>query len=373
MSRRAATAVAIVMVLASGAAHAARSTHAIDQGEVSTAAESGRTISIDLPGHGPVTLQVYEHSLWTEDARFTVTGPDGMRDVPRPAVRTFAGTVDGDPGGIVRLTTTEAGVTGFVATRGEWFWIEPDGSIHRDTDAVLNFDGDVQQVPASHSTTEVSAFGAGNCRVQPCGELTALVVLDGDVSFTNLAADCFGRQMAVLNNVDGIYRASATRIKLMVSQQNCRTAPDLGTTSTSAEVLIENLRAAWTIQGKDRSLVFLFVGYDMPAGIVGMAYRPGVCGRLEPENLEPVPQRCDYGYGLGQMVGSVGTADLKTKVMAHEIGHNFGAVHDDTGCGGSGSLMCPALQSGGPKTFSGTSAGQIRAHAESTIGYIARV
>jgi hypothetical protein len=73
------------------------------------------------------------------------------------------------------------------------------------------------------------------------------------------------------------------------------------------------------------------------------------------------------------MVGTMGTLDRQAKVTAHEIGHNFNAAHDDTGCNGSGRLMCPSIQATGSLEFSAFSANQIRSHAENTIGYLAEL
>ncbi|HEX9696798.1 MAG TPA: M12 family metallo-peptidase [Actinomycetota bacterium] len=365
-----------------GPVRSATALHPGTSAAVAAAAATGEPARVSVPGLGVVSLILRDNPLRAPGARATLTGADGIaRDVLVPQARTLAGVVAGDPSSVVRLTLTSSGIGGFVATAGRRVWIEPDpidprrSIAHPDTAGEVEYGDDAIEVPhgaaVSHSG-QVNALGVGSCSIESCGVLTAHVILDGDVHYRNLAADCFGRQMTVLNAVDGIYAASTTRIRLFVTQQNCRTTSDLGSTSTNAVTLLGNLRTAWTTEGANRSLVYLFSGYDLPGPAVGVGYTPGVCERIDPD-VAIVPQRCSYGYSLGQMVGTMGTLDRQAKVTAHEIGHNFNAAHDDAGCNGSGRLMCSAIQGTGPLEFSAFSANQIRSHAENTIGYLAEL
>lgn len=351
-------------------------------GPLAAAATSGAPLTVSVPRMGAVPLTLRHNRLRGPGTPTTMTGADGVaRPVAAAPVLTLAGHVTGDASSVVRLTVAASGISGFVSAGGERVWIQPDPADPRRTVAApdsgeIEFGDDAVEVPVAASAAashpaQVNVQGIGSCAVS-CGTLTAHVILDGDMHYTALGADCFGRQLAVLNAVDGIYAATATKIKLSVAQQNCRTAPDLGPVTTEPVPLLMNLRTAWSSTGVNRSLVYLFTGYDLPTSVVGVGYTPGVCGRIDPDPAV-IAQRCTYGYSLGQMVGTMAAFDKQVKVTAHEIGHNFNASHDDAGCAGSGRLMCSAIQPTGPLEFSAFSANQIRSHAEETIGYLASV
>lgn len=339
---------------------------------IESAADRAAPLSTTIPGLGGVTLLLHDNDIAAPGIRYTVDG----RDVVAPSIRTLAGRVVGAAESDVRLTLTRAGLGGYVAAHGKRIWLEPHPSdpskvvAYPGSGSTIDFGDDGVAIPTRANAThsgQVNFLGVGSCVINSCGELTAHVILDADAAFNNLGADCFGRQMTVLNAVDGIYRATATRIRLSVVQQNCRTS-SFGT--AGAVPMLEALRAAWSGTGTDRSLVFLLTGVDLTGTTVGVAYIGGVCGRIDP-SPPLVAQRCSYGYGLGQNVGSVASLDLRVKVAAHEIGHTFNAEHDDAGCNGSGRLMCSSIQGSGPQAFSTSSANQIRSHAEETIGYLA--
>lgn len=371
----------LVMSLGSVAGHASPRPVELglgSAGALTKAVERAAPLRVSVPGLGTLALVLRDNPIVAPGARTTVTDPAGrFLDVRRSTSRTLAGSVTGDPSSIVRLTIAEGGIGGFIATEGRRMWINPhpkDSSrtiARPDTPGAIAFGDDAIEPaagPDNHGG-QVNVLGLGSCTVRTCSTLTAHVILDGDLAYKNLAADCFGRQLTVLNAVDGIFSAAATKIRLSVVQQNCRSSADLGSPSTPSATLLDNLRRAWTGTGASRSLVYLFTGNDLPDS-AGVAYTPGVCGRIDPA-VAQVAQRCSFGYSLGQMVGGVGTFDRQVKVTAHEIGHNFNAAHDNNGCAGAGQLMCSSIQPSGPQTFSSFSAGQIRSHAEETIGYIA--
>lgn len=372
----------------------------LDPRDLAAAALTGEPVVVTLPGLGRVALRLRPNPLARPGAATTITDARGVARAAKPEwFLTLAGRVDGDEESVVRLTVTRGWVSGFVASRARVVeiapddWARPTRTVVRDPSAEpvesLPPARDlVVEAPAvaartmSHGPLEVNVLGVGNC-ARGCGELTALVLLDGDVFFRNIdPGTCVARQNAILNDVDGIYAMAATRIRLRVSQTNCRTSADLGPSGTDAGTYLDALRDAWRSTGSDRSLVFLSVGYSFPCSptscTIGIAYRSGVCARFEPDPPLPLAQRCSDGYSLGQMTGSISTAFLRAKLAAHEIGHNFSATHGNaSGCSssssGTGTIMCPTIQYSGPNTFSAANATEIRSHAESTIGYVARI
>jgi hypothetical protein len=72
-----------------------------------------------------------------------------------------------------------------------------------------------------------------------------------------------------------------------------------------------------------------------------------------------------FAYGLSEDLNAL---FLDQRLLAHEVGHNFNALHDDevsaalvAGCQvGTGEIMCSFLQPFGPATFSAISDNAVR-------------
>lgn len=117
-----------------------------------------------------------------------------------------------------------------------------------------------------------------------------------------------------LNNVDGIYSAQlGVEVQITSFNINDRTTDQLSA-STNPNTLVKSLATVRSRSSSQRArgLTHLFTGRDLDGTTVGIAYTDSLCSS-------------QWGVGLTQMGRSVGIDSL---ITAHEIGHNFGAVHD---------------------------------------------
>ncbi len=118
-----------------------------------------------------------------------------------------------------------------------------------------------------------------------------------------------------LNNIDGIYSSElgvqmqAPRIELL--DASSRTLSN----TTSADALLKELSRARDSSNelRSRGLTHLFTGRNLDGTTVGIAY---------------VDSLCDSKYGVGLTEVSTRGSWYESLIAAHEIGHNFGAVHD---------------------------------------------
>ncbi|MCV6605587.1 MAG: fibronectin type III domain-containing protein [Porticoccaceae bacterium] len=86
------------------------------------------------------------------------------------------------------------------------------------------------------------------------------------------------------------------------------------------------------------ALLHVVTGRNFEGGTAGIAFLDVVCSRFS-----------SNGVGTSQLLGfRGGNIPLTAVVVAHEIGHNFGASHDGEGndCPGSGFVMAPSVSSG---------------------------
>lgn len=120
-----------------------------------------------------------------------------------------------------------------------------------------------------------------------------------------------------LNNVDGIF-SSELGVEIQVPTLQIKdAATDPFSSTTVPNALLSELATLRrnTPELRARGLTHLFTGRNLDGDTVGIAYTDTLCAA--------------QGAGLTEVTGR--TAWLESLIAAHEIGHNFGAVHDGEG------------------------------------------
>ncbi len=157
-----------------------------------------------------------------------------------------------------------------------------------------------------------------------------------DPQFAQIQQNSFGTGteaavIARMNIVDGIY---SEQVGVQINLVQIRALAQNGTlTSTSASTLLNQFGNFTNSSSFDHpGVAHLFTGRDLNGSTVGIAFLSSLCNAR-------------FGIGVDQIRGG-GTAGAL--VVAHELGHNFGAPHDNQGgsaCASTGGnfIMNPSL------------------------------
>jgi hypothetical protein len=162
----------------------------------------------------------------------------------------------------------------------------------------LKTSGQLQKAADAALRIEISALGDAQFRAQFESE-----------------SDAIDQILLRLNNVDGIFAAElGIQVQVPTAVVYEADSDPLPTTTAATSLLrhLATLRAN-SPQLKARGLTHLFTGRDLDGTTVGIGYIDSVCNT-------------EYGVALTEIRGR--GAWLESLVTAHEMGHNFGAVHD---------------------------------------------
>ena len=314
-------------------------------------------VSSDAQGR-PREVEAYGRRLTLQLER-----NDRMRVVTAerlPGVDAMRGTIAGIPNSWVRLTRTPAGLYGMFFDGRDVFAVEPahearDGAVgtlqaegndpivFRLADAVLPPGATscgtitLADVASGKPRTALQQFKSVAAGLQapangvPDKQMEIAIVGDFEFSRATLSGGLTPEQAVIarMNVVDGIFSSQAG-VKLIVSSIDIFTdaADPFSSTATPSTLLDEfaNWRRATPAQSA-RGLSHLMTGRDLEGTTVGVAYVGALCNSR-------------FGAGLSQ--GILLSSTTAALVIAHEIGHNFGATHD-----GESGAICETT----PQTF----------------------
>jgi len=229
----------------------------------------------------------------------------------------------------------------------------------------------VQSVPKSiggdsfcggkaHSTVKSSTSTSSDGNV--VGTATALKVLsiatDADYEYYNIhKANTDAHIATVINAASAIFEEQMG-ITLEVKNQHVFTSSSTSPyTSTSSESLLEQF-LAYGEQHRHLGSAhnyFLFSGKKWEGNVAGIAFMGVTC-------LHP-----DVAYGATRNF----SAPYDALVLAHELGHNLGADHDQGTV--PATLMYPALSSSGQNRFSTKSKNEMTSHLSKAPGCFSEV
>lgn len=254
--------------------------------------------------------------------------------------RIYAGTVVGNDAGWARLTRVGDAWVGAVFD-GTQIWFLDPASYHTaltathgisgdatvifslaDLDGAFDLTGDMLHPPIDPS----EAFGVGGVMMRGIPEYELAVTLVLDTEYQDIhGEDSISMAIAILNVVDGFYSAQVdTRvvlhhIEVLDDNENLDT--------TDYTVLLP--RFATFAQDKNlpfRGVSHLLSGKNFDGSVIGYAYVGRMC-------------TITNSYGINQITNGVA---FNATLLAHEMGHNYGARHDNQSSPSNPTIPSPA-------------------------------
>ncbi|MFL6577782.1 MAG: M12 family metallo-peptidase, partial [Povalibacter sp.] len=260
-----------------------------------------------------------------------------------PTLSVYRGTLDNVPGSWARMSAKGQQIRGMIWDGHDLFIVdaaaaaETDASTSKDQTIIYRLaDTQIEPGVAFCGTEAVSGKAAYSALVDELKGSPVLMQAAGASLRLEISAlaDSLLRArysddeetrdeiLARLNNVDGIFSSQiGVEIQIPSFDIDDETTQQLSQ-STNPNTLVKNLASvrSKTPALRSRGLSHLFTGRDLDGTTVGIAFTDSLCST-------------QWGVGLTQMGRSVGIDSL---ITAHEIGHNFGAVHDgDKQCSGT--------------------------------------
>ena len=275
------------------------------------------------------------HDMRAPNYRAVETGPGGVRRMlPPQPVRTFKGTLAGREDTRVRFNLTGRGVEGVVFASEGWIYLEPLRNYLPSAQAgelVVYRHANVK--PGEDFQCGVSLperLQRGVARVEARTQTETSdgptnyvvdVATEADYEYVQEfggSAEANSKIEGILNVVEGVYQ-SELLLQIRIDFQHAWATKDESYpyTATNANDLLNQFADYWNTHyatQEDYDLAHLWSGYSLDF-FSGLAHLGTVC------------KSRSRSYGLSRYV--YGNPKLDYSTPAHEIGHNFGAVHPE--------------------------------------------
>ena len=342
----------------------------LSTGDVAEQVRNHRPVSIYTPS-AAFDIQLTPHDMRGRNYRAVEMGADGVeRAVKMGPARTYKGSVLGRDDAQARFTVDDGTFEGLIVTPEERYMVEPmhkysatadatDFVLYRSSDVIEGQEG-AGEGPIDYElrrTVEDVAPRVNDEMLAP--EAVTVTVHDIELSTeadyeyvaglggTSQAAN--DEIMNVMNMVEGIYQSQLDLTFTIVFQHTwpanndpyavttpggcynnviCGPNPGplvpRGILNEFMEYWNTNYPAGGGANNPKRDLAHMWTGKDVDSSTIGLAWIGVVC------------QSPTYSYGFSQRIA---TAPVKYAVTAHEIGHNFNALHSDGQAGCTNTIM----------------------------------
>ncbi|HEX7173748.1 MAG TPA: M12 family metallo-peptidase, partial [Pyrinomonadaceae bacterium] len=360
----------------------------LDTREVLDRVRQTQTLSLPTSA-GTFDLVLTPHDILAPNYRATATGDGGVvRELARPAVSTYKGTVRGMKGAQARLTIDGETVEGMIITPAQNYFIEPaskfspsagkgDFVFYAESDVVEEKFGDcgvtmAEEVAAQAQRMEAGKGGAAFAKGGDDQELfgpsyQVELATEADFEYFQAFGSAFAANqniITIINQVNGIYETQIGLRFFITHQHVWETANDPYTTDAPGG-LLDQFEAHWNNNFGNiaRDLAHLWTGKDLGASTtttdddstIGIASQPGL--------------NCANGsgaYGLSQNITN-GSNQRRSLLTAHEIGHNINAAHTNGVTECDNTIMSPSLGTITQPSFCQLSRDQITDHSIQNI------
>lgn len=293
-----------------------------------------------LPNHQVVTLDLRRIEVFTPDATIVAGTPNGDVPLPRPDVRLFGGTIAGKPESIVFLSLSPHAVQGMIQDAGKVYLISSGahgagGDIVIYDSAVLSEDrmdeealkcgSDALFGPDWNPDDYIEGGAFHGLRGTGDPVRTVRLAIETDWEFTGALfggnTDASSAYAATLIGAVGeIYMRDVSSLLRISYLRVWADSNDPWTSSDTSGQLVQ-FRSYWNSQmsGVSRHIAHFLSARGLGGGI---AYVGALCAN-------------GWGYALSANLAGTFPYPLQDNhswnwtpfVVAHELGHNFGAPH----------------------------------------------
>lgn len=311
-----------------------------------------------------LTTEIWPHDIRSDDFHAVITDENGTRDDPT-SVQLFTGRILSDPNSstLTQLNTQQTdfirlalvsdpinnteNIQGFFKRDGIFYRVKSAGQQTSAHDQELlveelspeTFGDIVRSCGLTHAEesfiTEDSNSALGDGLEGPPALAVSVLKIaqiateaDYEMNQAHLASGGANAHiLTVLNGVDAIYQVQLG-VRFSVTFQHTWTANNDPYSSADPGVLLNEFRTYWNqtyANSQTYDLAHLWTGRDIANNVIGIAFTNAVCS--------------SYKYGLSQ---NYTQSSYNVPLAAHEIGHNFNALHD-ANCSTGSWIMCPSL------------------------------
>ncbi len=313
-------------------------------------------IALNIEGLIKSRISLTERNLLSSDYKAYELGEDGLIEKELSIIKNYKGNIIGDPTSDIRMSLDGNMLYGYIKKGKETIWIEPaksfDESLPKNT-MVVYYEKDViigkvsrcasSKVHKQKTKTDKQVKSAGSCRLTRMSiAMDYSYITDAD---HNSYSSAVNQTLHIMNLVEGNYGGSAfsSDIEFEIVEHFAPSSSSQSNTifgsSLNANILLDkftqwgpsgfqnshDIGQFWTsqnmyyLQDQNQGDIESNRGY----GVAGLAWVNALCGNNRYHILE------EYT-----------STDWPLRVLvAHEMGHNFGAGHDNA----SGNIMAGSI------------------------------